>query len=114
LRLSAEERARLVTEAGGAPLVAYIKAKLLGSAPPMRMRRTGLAVADRQALAQVLALLGRSRLSSNLNQLAHAANIGALPMTSETESELAESIRDVRAIRRLLLPALGLKAEARP
>ncbi len=114
LRLSAEARARLALESGGAPLGAYIKAKLLGSAPPVRMRRTGLAVADRQALAQVLALLGQSRLSSNLNQLAHAANIGALPMTPETEAELAESIRDIRAIRRLLLVALGLKAEAQP
>lgn len=114
LRLSAEERARLIAEAGGAPLGAYIKAKLLGAAPPVRMRRTGLAVADRQALAQALALLGQSRLANNLNQLAHAANIGALPLTPETESELAASIRDVRAIRRLLLCALGLKTEARP
>jgi hypothetical protein len=114
LRLSAEERARLIAEAAGAPLGAYIKAKLLGSASPVRMRRTGLTVQDRQALAQALALLGQSRLSSNLNQLAHAANIGALPITPETESELTESIRDVRAIRRLLLFALGLKAEARP
>jgi hypothetical protein len=114
LRLSEDERARLVTEAGGAPLGAYIRAKVLGSAPPVRARRTGMAVADRQALAQVLALLGQSRLSSNLNQLAHAANIGALPLTPETESDLRECLRDVRAIRLLLLLALGLKAESRP
>jgi hypothetical protein len=114
LRLSAEERARLIEEAKGTPLGAYIRAKVLGTAPPVRMRRTGLAVKDRQALAQVLALLGQSRLSSNMNQLAHAANIGALPLTPETEADLCESLRDVRAMRRLLLVALGLNAESLP
>lgn len=114
LRLSAAERARLIEEAKGTPLGAYIRAKVLGTAPPVRTRRTGLVVADRQALAQILALLGQSRLSSNLNQLAHAANIGALPLTPETEADLRESLRDVRAMRRLLLIALGMNAEARP
>jgi len=69
---------------------------------------------DRQALARVLALLGQSRISNNLNQLAHAANIGALPVTPETEAELAEAVRDVRTVRILLLTALGLKAESPP
>jgi hypothetical protein len=73
------------------------------------MRRTGLAVEDRQALGQALALLGKSRLSSNLNQLAHLGNIGALPFTPEVESELLEALEDIRSIRRLLMAALGLK-----
>lgn len=114
LRLSNQERARLTTEAAGAPLGAYIKAKLLGTPLPLRVRRTGLAIEDRKSLAQVLALLGRSRLSSNLNQLAHAVNIGALPMTPETEAELYEVLREVRALRTLLMSALGLKAEDTP
>lgn len=111
LRLSDAERARLVTEAAGAPLGAYIKAKVLGSAPPVRMRRTGLAIADRKALAQLVAIFGRSRLFSNLNQLAHAANCGALPATQETEAELVAALRDLQDIRRLLLIALGLKPD---
>lgn len=111
IRLSENERARLASEAAGLPLGAYIKAKALGDKPP-RMRRTGLAVEDRQALAKALALLGRSRLSSNLNQLAHAANIGSLPVTPETEAELLSALRDVREIRRFLMKALGLKPES--
>lgn len=111
IRLSENERARLELEARGLPLGAYIKAKALGD-KPLRMRRTGLAVEDRQALAKALALLGHSRLSSNLNQLAHAANIGSLPMTPETEAELLAALRDVREMRRLLITALGLKPEA--
>jgi hypothetical protein len=111
LRLSMEERARLLAEAKGAPLGAYIKAKVLCNSLPVRARRTGLAVEDRKALAQTLALLGRSRLSSNLNQLAHAANIGALPVDPDTVAELNAALADVRETRRLLLAALGLKPE---
>ncbi len=111
LRLSEAERARLAAEARGAPLGSYIKAKVLGSALPVRMRRSGLAVEDRQALAQALAALGASRLSSNLNQLAHLAHIGALPVTLELEQELSAALEDIRQIRRLLVTALGLKAE---
>lgn len=114
LRLSAEERARLVDEAAGVPLGAYIKAKVLGSALSVRLRRSVLAIEDRTALAQALALLGRSRISNNLNQLAHLANIGALPMTPESEDELRATLSDVRELRRLLMVALGLKVEAAP
>lgn len=113
LRLSETERARLLHEANGMPLGGYIKAKLL-AASPVRTRRTGLAIEDRKSLAQLLALLGQSRLSSNLNQLAHAANIGALPVTPDIEDELRTAVLDVRELRRLLLLALGFKAEARP
>ena len=109
LRLSEDERARLTAEAGGAPLGAYIKAKVLGGTVPVRMRRSGLAVEDRQALGKALALLGQSRLASNLNQLAHLAHIGALPVSPEIESELKNAVSEVRAMRWLLVSALGLK-----
>lgn len=110
LRLTEEERARLTHEAMGAPLGTYIKAKVLGSAVPVRMRQSGLAVHDRESLAKVLALLGNSRLSSNLNQLAKLANTGSLPMTPETEVELKEAVRDVRSMSDLLMRSLGLKS----
>lgn len=114
IRLSRDERVRLEREAAGAPLGTYIKAKVFGSAPPVRTRRAGLVVEDRQVLAQALALLGRSRLSSNLNQLVRLAHIGALPMTPETEAELSAALGDVRNMRCLLMVALGLKPEDRP
>jgi hypothetical protein len=109
IRLSEADRARLAVEAAGAPLGTYIRSKVLGEGLPLRVRRTGLAVEDRQALGQALALLGKSRLSSNLNQLAHLGNIGALPFTPEVETELLGALEDIRAIRRLLMTALGLK-----
>ncbi|SNZ21321.1 hypothetical protein [Cohaesibacter gelatinilyticus] len=109
IRLSETQRARLADEASGVPLGAYIKAKALGE--PLRRRRTGLSIEDREALAKTLALLGKSRLSSNLNQLAHAANIGSLPITPETEKFLCDCLCDVQEIRSLLMRALGLKTE---
>lgn len=116
LRLNGDERARLAMEAAGAPLGAFIKAKLLGGPMPAARsaRATGISMQDRQAFAQALGLLGKSRLSSNLNQLARLANIGALPLTPEVEAELIAVLQEVRSIRALLLMALGLKADAAP
>lgn len=111
IRLNPEERARLAVEAAGAPLGAYIKAKVLGTMPVERKRRKVLTIKDREALAQALALLGRSHLSSNLNQIAYAANIGSLPVTPETEADLRTALADVRELRRLLLTALGFRPE---
>lgn len=110
LRLTPDERARLAHEAAGAPLGAYIKAKLLGGdAPPIRVRRSGLPVEDRQALAQALARLGASRLAANLNQLAFAANSGSLSVTPEVIDKIGQAVADIRDIRSLLMIALGFK-----
>ncbi|WP_199190513.1 hypothetical protein [Nitratireductor sp. StC3] len=113
IRLSEAERASLEKEAGGAPLGAYIKAKAIGT-PPIRPRGSGFHVVDRTAFARGLALLGRSRLANNLNQLAWAVNTGSLPVTPETEAELVGAVQDVRALRSLFLVALGMKPERDP
>lgn len=81
LRLTFEQRARLEQEAAGSSLSAYIHERLFGAeAPPARRRRGKSPVRDQQAIAELLAKLGQSRLSSNLNQLARLANLGALPV----------------------------------
>ena len=110
IRFSEKERARLAAEAAGTPLGAYIKSRVLGD-QSRRTRRSGLSIEDRQAFAQALGLLGKSRLSSNLNQLTKLANSGSLPLTPEIEAELVEALRSVRSIRALLMEALGLKAD---
>ncbi len=62
----------------------------------------------------MLGKLGQSRIASNLNQLAHAAHIGALPVTPETEADLRLCNEYFRALRALLLQALGMKPEDQP
>lgn len=111
LRLTFEERAALKKAAGNLPLGAYIKAKALDGRP-LQLQGQGVRrlVKDPEALAQVLALLGRARLSNNLNQLAHAANTGSLPVTPETLAAIREACAEVAIMRQALLQALGQRS----
>lgn len=111
LRLNADERRRLEEAAAGMALGAYIRAKLLdGDLSPRRTRGTA-PIKDHAALAQVLGMLGNMRLANNLNQLARAANIGALPLTPEVEADLAQACAAVIAMKAELMRALGYPAE---
>lgn len=103
LRLSQDEWARLILEAGDQTLGAYIRDRLFGETMPKRRP-----VKDEQALAQALGQLGNSHLANNLNQLAKAANTGSLPVNRETEEALRQAVDDVHAMRQMLMRALGL------
>jgi hypothetical protein len=111
LRLTFEERAALEKAAGNLPLGAYIKLKAFDGRP-LQLQGQGMRrpVKDPEALAQVLALLGRARLSNNLNQLAHAANTGSLPVTPDTLAAIREACAEVAAMRQALLQALGQRS----
>ena len=112
LRLTPEERLRLERDAAGVSLSAYVKARLFGdSAAPVRTRGK-FPVRDHQALSAVLAKLGQSRIANNLNQLARAANAGALDLTPEIEAELRKAAAEVAVIRQLLIEALGLSSSS--
>lgn len=107
IRLSAEEKSRLEAEAQGMPLGTYIKAKALNGVPLKRAS----AVEDRRSLAQALALLGKTHYANNLNQLAHLANLGALPLTPEVMEELEGTLRLIGEVRALLLKAMGVRKD---
>ena len=64
-------------------------------------------VADQQAMAQVLALLGQWHIANNLNQLAYHANIGTLPIDGDTTARIDEAYAFVVELRQALLTALG-------
>lgn len=114
LRLTFEERARLERDAAGMSLGAYIRSRLFGDDLPPRRTRGKFPVKDKAALAKVLAALGASKLSQNLNQLARAVNIGALPVTPETDAELRDACRAVTDMRDELLRALGKMPDGAP
>lgn len=114
LRLTFEQRARLERDAGNMSIAAYIHSRLFGDnddGMADRRRRPRQPVADEKALAQLLGMLGQSRLSSNLNQLAKYANTGSLPVTPDTEAALNEAAANVQEMRRLLIEALNLELE---
>jgi hypothetical protein len=91
----------------------YIRERLLGGRAekrrPVRKPRV-----DEKPLALVLAELGRSRLSSNLNQLAKAVNMGTLGASQEVERELYAVCEAVVSMRDTLIGALGLQSETEP
>lgn len=107
LRLTPEERDRLEELAAGMTLSAYIRACVFGEEARRRKRRPRDVVADKKAAAQALALLGQSRIASNLNQLAYHANIGALIEDAQTKAQIVEANEHLAEIRTLLMLALG-------
>lgn len=107
LRFTFEQMALLRAAANGVPLGAYIKAKLFDEPLEKVRRRNTNPVKDHETLGRVLGSLGQSRLSQNLNQLAHATNTGSLPVSPEVEAELRQACADVKAMREELMRALG-------
>lgn len=91
----------------GMRLSAYIRACVFAEGDRRRKRRPLSVVADKTAVAEALALLGQSRIASNLNQLTCKANIGALVVVDRGRAQIAEAHAHVLAIRSLLMAALG-------
>ena len=116
MRFTDEERARLDYERGVLSLAAHIRLKLFTAPNKQSAERKRLArkrfspSADLTALSHMLGGLGQSRLASNLNQIAKAANMGALPVSPELEEELFEACAEIRAMRVDLIKALGVKS----
>lgn len=111
VRLNDQERAALTEAAADMPLGTYIKSKVFDGDLKPRRTRGHHPVKDHKALAQALGLLGNMRLANNLNQLAKAVNIGALPLTPEVEEELMNACAAVLAIRMEIMRALGYVPE---
>ncbi|MCJ8310868.1 MAG: hypothetical protein HRU27_18050 [Rhizobiaceae bacterium] len=109
IRLSIEDHEKLKAQADGTALSVYLRALILKQQLPKRKLRSTASVEDRQAIAQLLALLGDSRIANNLNQLAYHANIGSLPIDDETKGQINEAYDHVLFIRNTLISALGMK-----
>ena len=111
LRLSVDERKHLEQLAGSRPLGAYIRERLLGGHAEKRRELRKPKINDEQ-YASLLAALGQSRLSNNLNQLAKSANMGTIDVSQDTEQQLKDASNAVLAMREALFTALGLKSGA--
>ena len=112
LRLTRAQRRRLSVDAGSKTVGEYVRSRLFEHPTPLK-RTTRRPAQDEQVFARLLGALGRSRLSSNLNQLAKAVNNGALPVTPETEQALLEACAAVNCMRQELMEALGLPPEVK-
>lgn len=115
-RASEEERAALIRAAGAMSLSAYIRLKALADLEDVKPRRkvsrkVQTSSAELAVLAQMLGGLGQSRISQNLNQIAKASNMGALPVTPELEAELFEACAAIQDMRKRLIEAMGVKPQ---
>ncbi len=110
MRFTVEERKRLDEMAGGQPLGSYIRDRLLGEQVEKR-RKVKKPTVDSAMLAMVLSELAQSRLASNVNQLAKAANMGTLDITPEIEQEIEQACQEIQAMKALLIAALGIVPE---
>lgn len=110
IRLTAEERSLLYEQAGERPLGTYIRSRILGEHAQKR-RKTRKPSPDHKKLALILSELGSSRLASNMNQLARAANIGVIDTSDQVIDELQQACQAISDMREMLIAALGLKPE---
>lgn len=108
VRFTREERAFLDKKAGKQPLGAYIRDQLLDGHAVQTKRRSYRKpqISDSQ-YATLLAMLGQTHLSSNLNQLARHANCGTLMVNDDVEAQLMNACAAVIAMRNALDAALG-------
>lgn len=113
IRLTKSEREYLSKKAGKRPLGSYIRSQLLNDQEQRRkvQRRPN---PDDAKISQLLAVLGQSRLPQNLNQIAKAANMGALPVSQELITELHQACADIGYMRSELISALGLQDRRAP
>ncbi len=111
IRLSPQEW-KIVREGAtrlGLSLSGYARKRILAEEVTPRRTRGKAPVKDHKVLGQILSYIGQLRWSSNLNQLAKAANQGLLILTPEVETAILEACADIRMIKNMLMQALGLR-----
>jgi hypothetical protein len=100
IRLPPDERAELEARAdrAGLSVSGYFRSAVLDAPRPRLTRRPSVV---EQELGKLMGAVGK--IGSNVNQLAHQANLGSWP-----DSRLvAQACADIRTMRNLLFRALG-------
>ena len=108
IRLTVREREQLNKLAGNQTVSAYVREKALGEHVEKRRILRKPKMEDIQ-YAMLLAALGQSRLSANVNQLAKHANTGTLDCSQDVEEQLEEACAALFAMRNALFLALGYR-----
>ena len=115
IRFTGDERKSLELAASGRPLAAYIRWLIFKEdMPEMPRKRTRgeSATIDHEQIAKLLGALGKSRIASNINQLAKAANSGSLPVTGEIINALNESVAAIKWMKETLIRSLSVKPQS--
>ncbi len=116
MRFTKDERKSLELAAAGRPLAAYIRWLIFKQdmpEMPKKRARGENASTDHKQLAKLLGALGKSRIASNINQLAKAANSGSLPVSAEIINALNDSVAAIKWMRETLIKGMGIKPQAK-
>ncbi|MDI1226187.1 MAG: hypothetical protein PSY14_00685 [bacterium] len=106
MRLSVEERAKLVALAGDMPTAVYVRSRLFETPSPRRRKMRRFDV-DKSLLKKLLRELGRQHISSSLHSILNAIDDGDLEIDDELEKQLRFLCSDLRHLRRTIRKALG-------
>ena len=101
----------MVAKAGQTPLSSFVRDLALDKVSKQRALPKRAPVKDHVALAQILAMLGRANLFSNLTGLDRAAKLGIVDLDDDAKSALAQSCQDIANIKALLMSALGINEQ---
>lgn len=104
-RLNEAEYQQFLKDCGGLSKSEYVRLCLFAK----KMNKDSIGKIDKQTAAKILALMGKSRLFSNINQMAHAIHCGTLKLTPQLEATILELADDVAFIRSALMQILGKK-----
>ena len=102
-RYDAQEYAELEEAASSAGVTRASYQRIQSLSEP-KTRSTRRAPIERELLARLLGQLGK--IGGNLNQIAHAANLGL-----GLQGDIAASLAEIRAVVPVLLAALGRRSE---
>ena len=90
IRFIDKERAILMREARDRSWAEYIRERVFRNEVTLRQRGRKDTLSN-AVIGKALGDLGRSRLAFNMNQIAKAMNMGALPVTDDLEVELRDA-----------------------
>ncbi len=110
IRFSWDQRAELDRLSDGQSWGGYIKDALFVKKQRPHYNRQTSKIQDRKILAKLLGALGQSRIASNINQLAKAANSGSLPVNVEVVNAIMSAVKTIEWMKITLIEGMGLKA----
>jgi len=107
-RVTLREKKRIKNYAKNQSVSAYLRDVALKGKPAKRKASPAVKV---EMAARILGALGQSGTLANLETIATAAEMGALPVTDELEAELRNACALILAMRNDLITALGIKPQ---
>ncbi|MBO6816375.1 MAG: hypothetical protein JJ891_16080 [Rhizobiaceae bacterium] len=111
IRLTDDERKELERRAGEMALGTYIKIALFAEGVKPRARGMRVPVKDHVRLAELLALLGSSRLSESMHKLSEAASTGTLYVDDDVPIAIKKACNDICVMRLMLMQSLGFRID---